>query len=81
MGSHMKSSLIVEVGLETRLYQQEAVPDIPAATDGHSGLEVFVIFTDHAGTLAALRMADQLAESSMHASGSSCRMRCRMHYP
>ena len=58
----MKSSLIVEVGLEARLCQREGAPDISAATDGHSELEVFVIFTDHSGTLAALQTADQLTK-------------------
>ena len=60
----MKGSLIVEVGLPTQLYQRGAVADIPAATDGHSGLEIFVIFTDHAGTLAALRMAEQFGRQA-----------------
>jgi hypothetical protein len=46
-GSHVNSSLIVEVGLETRLYQQEAVLGTPAATEGRSKLDVFVIFTDY----------------------------------
>jgi len=54
----MKSSLRVEIGLETRLYQPEAVADVPVATDAHPELEIFVIFTDHSRTLAALRMAD-----------------------
>ena len=58
----MKSSLRAEVGLETRLYQPEAVADIPAATDAHRELEIFVIFTDHSGTLAALQMADHLGD-------------------
>jgi hypothetical protein len=58
----MKSSLRVKVGLETRLYQPEAVADAPAATDGHPELEIFVIFTGHSGTLAALRMAHHLGE-------------------
>jgi hypothetical protein len=60
--AHMNSSLIVEVGLETRLCQQEAVPNISDVTDGRLELEIFVIFTDHSGTLAALRMADRLGE-------------------
>lgn len=53
---------MVEVRLETRLDPQEGLPDIPAATDGHSGLEVFVIFTDDSGTLAALQRANQLTQ-------------------
>jgi len=58
----MMDSLIVKAGLETRLCPQKAVPDIPAATDGQSGLEVFVIFTDFSGTLAALLRAHQLTQ-------------------
>jgi hypothetical protein len=58
----MKSSPRAEVGLETRLYQPEALPDIPAATDVHPEREISVVFTDHAGTLAAVGMADQLTK-------------------
>ena len=58
----MKSGLHVEVRLETGLCLQEVAPDTPAATDGQPELEVFVIFTDYSGTLAALQMADQLTQ-------------------
>jgi hypothetical protein len=53
----MKSNLSVEVGLETRLCEPEAVADIPATTDAHPEFEIFFIFTDNPGTLAALRTA------------------------
>ncbi len=56
----MIDSLIVEAGLETQLCPQSAFPDIPAATDGHSELEVFVVFTGCSGTLAVLQRANQL---------------------
>ena len=36
--------------------------DISAETDAHQELEIFVIFTDHPGTLAALRMAHRLSK-------------------
>jgi hypothetical protein len=58
----MMDCLIVEAGLETRLCPQRAVPEIPTATDGQSGLEVFVIFTDCSGTVAALQRANQLTK-------------------
>jgi hypothetical protein len=54
--------LIVKAGLEMRLCPQRAVPDIPAATGAHPELEIFVIFTDHPETLAALRTAHHLGD-------------------
>jgi hypothetical protein len=60
--AQIKSSLSVKVGLERLLYQPEEVADVPAATDGHSELEMFVILTDHSGVRAAAGMADHLGE-------------------
>jgi hypothetical protein len=45
LGSRMVDGLIVKAGLETPLCPQKAVPEIAAAPDGHSGREVFLIFT------------------------------------
>jgi hypothetical protein len=58
----MKSSRSVEVGPIITLCEATTAADIPAATDAQPELEIFVIFTDHLGTLAALRMADQLTK-------------------
>lgn len=41
---------------------EHATGDIPGATDRGDEFEIFVIFTDTPGTLAALRMACKLAE-------------------
>jgi hypothetical protein len=60
--AQMNGGLRVEVGLVARLYQPGAVADVPAATDGQPELEIFVIFTDHPGTLAALRTAHHLGD-------------------
>jgi hypothetical protein len=57
----MKSSRSVEVGPIITLCEATTA-DIPAESDAHPELEIFVIFTDHPGTLAALRMADQLTK-------------------
>jgi hypothetical protein len=60
--AHMNNDLSVEVGPIITLCEATTAADIPAATDAHPELEIFVIFTDHSGTLAALRMADHLGE-------------------
>ena len=57
----MKSNRSVEVRPIITLCEATTA-NIPAAADAHPELEIFVIFTDHSGTLAALRMADRLGE-------------------
>jgi len=57
----MKSNRSVEVGPIITLCEATTA-DIPAESDAHPELEIFVIFTDHPGTLAALRMAEQLTK-------------------
>ena len=58
----MNSNRRVEAGLKTPVDQQPGALDIPAGTDAPRQLEVVVIFTNTAGTLAALQMADRLAK-------------------
>jgi hypothetical protein len=58
----MDNDLSVEVRPIITLCEATTAADIPAETDAHPELEIFVIFTDHSGTLAALRMADHLGE-------------------
>ena len=50
------------LGLKTPIHQQPETPGIPEGTDAPRPLEVVVIFTDTAGTLAALQTADRLAK-------------------
>ena len=57
----MNSNRRGEAGFKTPTDQQPGALDIPAGTDAPP-LEVVVIFTNTAGTLAALQMADRLAK-------------------
>jgi len=58
----MKSSRWVDGWLRTLLDSRPATTESPAATNAHQKLEVLVVFTDPSGTLAALQMADRLAQ-------------------
>ena len=58
----MNSNRRVEAGLKTPIDQQPGAPDIPEGTDAPRQFEVVVIFTNTAGTLAALQMVDRLAK-------------------
>ena len=60
---HMNRSRSVEFGIRTpSCCEQTIVGDTSAAADRHEELEIFVIYTDNLGTLAALRTADQLTK-------------------
>ena len=52
----------VLIGLQTPNDQQPGAVGIPEGADAPRQLEVYVIFTNTAGTLAALQMADRLAK-------------------
>ena len=56
----MDNDLSAKVAPIITLCEATAAADIPAVTDAHPELEISVIFTDHSGTLAALRMAHHL---------------------
>ena len=58
----MNSNRPAPLGLKTPIHQQPETPGIPEGTDGPQQLEVVVIFTNTAGTLAALQTADRLAK-------------------
>jgi hypothetical protein len=58
----MDNDLSAKVAPIITLCEATAAADIPAATGAHPELEIFVIFTDHSGTLAALRLADHLGQ-------------------
>jgi len=58
----MNSNRHAPLGLKTPVDQQPGAPDIPDVADAPRQLEVVVIFTNTAGTLAALQMVDRLAK-------------------
>ena len=61
--AHLNSSRSVEFGIKTPSgCEQPIIGDTSAAADRHEELEIFVIYTDNLGTLAALRTADQLTK-------------------
>ena len=60
---HMNSNRHSPLGLKTPIHQQPETPGIPEGTEApRQQLDVFVIFTNTAGTLAALQTADRLAK-------------------
>ncbi|MGA2608406.1 MAG: hypothetical protein ABSH01_13250 [Terriglobia bacterium] len=61
--AHMNSSRSVEFGIKTPPCREQTIVGYTSpAADTHEELEIFVIFTDHSGTLAALRMARHLGD-------------------
>ena len=58
----MNSNRHAPLGPKTPIHQQPETPGIPEGADVPRQLEVVVIFTNTAGTLAALQMADRLAK-------------------
>ena len=58
----MNSNRHAPLGPKTPIHQQPETPGIPEGTEAPRQLEVVVIFTNTAGTLAALQMADRLAK-------------------
>jgi hypothetical protein len=58
----MNSNRHAPLGLKTLIDQQPGAPGLAEGTDAPPRLDVFVIFTSPAGTLAALQMADRLAK-------------------
>ena len=58
----MDNDLSAKVAPIITLCEATAAADIPAATGAHPELEIFVIFTDHPETLAALRTAHHLGD-------------------